>query len=40
VHQRERRPACPVREKTQEGERRLKRMEEEKAVYSVKGEAQ
>jgi len=35
-----RRPARPIREKAQEGEKRLRRMEEEKAVCPVKGEAQ
>jgi len=40
VHQEERRPACPIREKAQEGEKRLRRMEEEKAVRPVKEEAQ
>jgi len=40
VHQGERRPAHPVREEVQGGERRLRRMEEEKAVRPVKGEAQ
>jgi len=38
--QQERRPARPVRKKAQEGGRRLRRMEEEKAARSVKGEAQ
>ena len=40
VHQEERRPACPIREKVQEGEKRLRRMEEEKAAHPVKGEVQ
>jgi len=40
AHQGKRRPAHPVREKAQERERRLRRMEEEKAVRPVKGEAQ
>jgi len=40
AHQEERRPARPIREKAQEGEKRLRRIEEKKAAYSVKGEAQ
>ena len=40
AHQGERRPACPIREKAQEGEKRLRRMEEEKAACLAKGEAQ
>jgi len=40
AHQGERRPAHPVREEAQGGERRLRRMEEEKTARSVKGEAQ
>jgi len=40
AHQEERRPACPIREKVQEGEKRLRRIEEEKAARPVKGEAQ
>jgi len=40
AHQGKRRPACPVREKAQERERRLRRMEEEKAARPVKREAQ
>jgi len=40
AHQGKRRPARPVREKAQERERRLRRMEEEKAAHPVKGEAQ
>jgi len=40
AHQEERRPACPIREKAQEGEKRLRRMEEEKAVRPAKGKAQ
>jgi len=39
AHQEERRPARPIREKVQEGEKRLRRVEEEKAARSVKGEA-
>jgi len=35
-----RRPAHPIREKAQEGEKRLRRMEEEKAMRPIKGEAQ
>jgi len=40
AHQGERRLACPIREKVQEGEKRLRRMEEEKAACPVKEEAQ
>jgi len=40
VHQEERRPAHPIREKMQEGEKRLRRMKEEKTACPVKGEAQ
>jgi len=40
AHQEERRPAHPIREKAQEGEKRLRRIKEEKAARSVKGEAQ
>ena len=40
AHQEERRPVCPIREKAQEGEKRLRRMEEEKVARLVKGEAQ
>jgi len=40
AHQEERRPVRPIREKAQEGEKRLRRMEEEKAACPVKGEAQ
>jgi len=40
AHQQERRPARPIREKVQEGEKRLRKMEEEKAARPVKGEAQ
>jgi len=40
AHQEKRRPARPIREKAQEGEKRLRRIEKEKAVHSVKGEAQ
>jgi len=40
VHQKERKPARPIREKAQERERRLRRMEEEKAACPVKGEVQ
>jgi len=40
AHQREGRPACPIREKVQERERRLRRIKKGKAVCSVKGEAQ
>jgi len=40
AYQEERRPARPIREKAQEGEKRLRRMEEEKAACPVKGEAQ
>jgi len=38
--QQKRRPVHPVREKAQEKGRRLRRMEEEKVVCPVKGEAQ
>jgi len=40
AHQEERRPARSIREKAQEGKKRLRKMEEEKAVHPVKGEAQ
>jgi len=40
AHQEERRPAFPIREKVQEGEKRLRRIEEEKVVCLVKGEVQ
>jgi len=40
AHQEERRPVRPIREKAQEGEKRLRRMEEEKAARPAKGEAQ
>jgi len=40
VHQEERRPTRSIREKVQEGEERLRRMEEEKAVRPIKGKAQ
>ena len=40
AHQQERRLACPIREKAQEGEKRLRRMGEEKAARPAKGEAQ
>jgi len=40
VHQEERRPVCPIREKVQEGEKRLRRMEKEKAACSIKGKVQ
>jgi len=40
VHQGERRLACPVREKVQEEERKLRRVEEEKAVCPVQGKTQ
>ena len=40
AHQKERRPACPIREKVQEGGKRLRRMEEEKVARPVKGEVQ
>jgi len=40
AHQGKRRPACPVRKKAQERERRLRRIEEEKAACPVKGEVQ
>jgi len=40
AHQEERRPACPVREKVQKGEKRLRRVEKGEAVHPVQGEAQ
>jgi len=40
THQEERRPVHPIREKAQERERRLRRIEEEKTARPVKGEAQ
>jgi len=40
AHQEERRPARPIREKAQEGEKRLRRMEKKKAARPAKGEAQ
>jgi len=40
AHQEERRPARPIREKVQEGEKRLRRMEEEKMACPAKGEVQ
>jgi len=40
AHQEEKKPACPIREKAQGGEKRLRRMEEEKAARPAKGEAQ
>jgi len=40
AHQVERKPARPIREKAQGGEKRLRRMEEEKATHPAKGEAQ
>jgi len=40
VHQEERRLARSIREKAQEGEKRLRRIEEEKAVHPIKGKAQ
>jgi len=40
VHQEKRKPARPIREKAQEGEKRLRRIEEEKVVCPVKGEVQ
>jgi len=40
THQEERKPACSIREKVQEGEKRLRRIEEEKAAHPAKGEAQ
>jgi len=40
AHQEERRPACPIREKTQEGKKRLRRIEEEKTACPIKGEVQ
>ena len=40
AHQEERRPAHPIREKAQKGEKRLRRIKEEKAVRPVKEEAQ
>jgi len=40
VYQGKRGLACPIREKAQEGERRLRRAEEEKTVCPVQGKAQ
>jgi len=40
VHQEERRPARPIREKAQEREKRLRKMEEEKAARLVKEKVQ
>jgi len=40
VHQGERRPVHPIREKAQEGEKRLRRVEEGEVVRPVQGKAQ
>ena len=40
AYQHERRPARPIKKKVQEGERQLRRVEEEKAACPVQGEAQ
>jgi len=40
VHQEERRPVCSIREKVQERKKRLRRIEEEKAMDPIQGEAQ
>ena len=40
AHQGERRPARPVREKTQEGEKRLRRVEKGEVVHPIQREAQ
>ena len=40
AHQAERKPARPIREKAQEGEKRLRRAKEGEAVHPVKGEVQ
>ena len=40
VHQGERRPVRPVREKAQEEGKRLRRIEKGKVAHPVKGEAQ
>jgi len=40
AHQEGRRPVRPIREKAQEGEKRLRRAEEEEAARPIKGEAQ
>ena len=40
AHQVERKPARPIREKVQRGEKRLRRIEEEKAAHPAKGEVQ
>ena len=40
AHQEERRPVHSIREKVQEGEKRLRRMEKEKAARPAKGKAQ
>jgi len=39
VHQGERRPVRPIREKAQEGEKRLRRVEEGEAACPIQGEA-
>jgi len=39
AHQAERKPARPIREKAQEGEKRLRRAEEGEAACPVKGKA-
>jgi len=39
AHQGERRPAHPVREKAQEGEKRLRRVEKGEVAHPVQGEA-
>ena len=40
AYQEERRPAHPIRKKVQEGEKRLRRIEEKKVVYSIKEKVQ
>jgi len=40
AHQGERRLACPIREKTQEGEKRLRRVKEGETACPVQGEVQ
>jgi len=40
AHQGERRPVCPIREKAQEGEKRLRRVEEGEVACPVQREAQ
>jgi len=39
VHQKERRLVCPIREKVQEGEKRLRKVEEGEAACPREGKA-